>query len=198
MKISRIKKIYIYFIGFLMIIKTKSRCEHIVHSLLIINFNESDGKNIDTYNCTTVTYANNTAILMAHNNHIETSLRLEESLFYIQIWLKKRRIRVNEAKSVQMTFTTRETCPSVILNGLKIPQTKDVKYLELHLDHRLNWPKYITIKRKQLELQLSKCTGCSAANRNYRSKLNCCCTRQSLNQYGLTTSHFGAQVPTQT
>jgi len=44
----------------------------------------------------------------------------------------------NEAKSVQVTFTThRKTCPPVTLNGLKIPQTKDVKYLGLHLDRKL-------------------------------------------------------------
>jgi len=30
--------------------------------------------------------------------------------------------------------TRRETCPSVTLNGLKIPQNEDAKYLGLHLD----------------------------------------------------------------
>jgi len=32
----------------------------------------------------TVTYMDNTIILMAHNNPIEASLRLQESFFYIQ------------------------------------------------------------------------------------------------------------------
>jgi len=46
-----------------------------------------------------------------HNNHIEASLRLQESPFYVQKWLKKWRIGVNEAKSVQVTFIIRrETC----------------------------------------------------------------------------------------
>jgi len=36
-----------------------------------------------------VTYANDTAILVARNNPIEASLCLRESLFYIQRWLKK-------------------------------------------------------------------------------------------------------------
>jgi len=53
------------------------------------------------------------------------------------------------AKSVQVTFSIRgETCPPVILNGLKIPQAEDAKYLELHLDRRLNWRKHIFTKRK--------------------------------------------------
>jgi len=66
------------------------------------------------------TYADNTAILATHKDHIEASERLQESLFYIQMWLKKWRIRVNGAKSVHVTFTTRrKTCPPVILNGLR-------------------------------------------------------------------------------
>jgi len=40
----------------------------------------------------TATYADDTAILAAHKNHIEASQRLQESFFYIQIWLKKWRI----------------------------------------------------------------------------------------------------------
>jgi len=42
---------------------------------------------------------------------IYKSLRLQGSLFYIQKWLKKWKIRVNGARFVQVTFTTRkETC----------------------------------------------------------------------------------------
>jgi len=94
---------------------------------------------------TVATCANNATILIAHNNHIEASLSLQESLFYIQKWLKEWRIRINGAKSVQATFTIR---PPVTLNILRIPQ--DTKYLGLHLDRRLKWWKYIFIKRKQL------------------------------------------------
>jgi len=47
----------------------------------------------------TVTYANNIAILAIHENHIEAFQSLQESLFYIQKWLKKWKIRVNGAKS---------------------------------------------------------------------------------------------------
>jgi len=63
----------------------------------------------------------------------------------------KNGIRVNEAKSVRVIFITRrETCPPVILNGLRIPQAEDARYLRLHLDGRLNWRKHIFTKRKQL------------------------------------------------
>jgi len=73
----------------------------------------------------TAIYADDTAVLAVHKDHIEASQRLQESLFYIQIWLKKWRVRVNGAKSVHVTFTARrKTCPPVILNGLRIPRAE--------------------------------------------------------------------------
>jgi hypothetical protein len=97
------------------------------------------------------------AILVAHNDPIESSLYLQESLSYIQRWLKKWRIKTNRTKSVHVMFTTcKEICPLVILNGLRIRQAEDAKYLELHLDRRLNWKKHMLTKQKQLGFQLGK------------------------------------------
>lgn len=73
------------------------------------------------------------------------------------MWFQKWRIKVNEDKSVHVTFTTRkDTCPPVLLNGSIIPQKEEAKYLGIHLDRRLNWRKHIFTKRKQLGLQLHK------------------------------------------
>jgi len=36
----------------------------------------------------TITYADDKATLTAHKDHIEASQHLQESIFYIQIWLK--------------------------------------------------------------------------------------------------------------
>jgi len=49
----------------------------------------------------------------------------------------------------------RETCPAVILNGLKIPQVKDAKYLGLHLGRRLNWRKHIHIFTRENNLEFN-------------------------------------------
>jgi hypothetical protein len=65
-------------------------------------------------------------------------------------------MEANESKSIQVTFTTRrETCPQVHINSVQLPQ-EDVKYLGLHLDRRLAWPKHILAKRKQLWITLTK------------------------------------------
>jgi len=96
-----------------------------------------------------------------------------------------------------VTFTTRrETCPSVILNDLRIARTKGAKYLGLHVNCRLNWRKHMFTKRKQLGIQLNKIY-CSAVNCNCRSKITRCYTRQSLNPSGLMASNYGAQTPIQ-
>jgi len=54
---------------------------------------------------TIASHVDDIAVLAAHYNHMEASLRLEESLYHIQRWLKKWRIKANGTKSVQLTFT---------------------------------------------------------------------------------------------
>lgn len=122
---------------------------------------------------TFVTYADDTAILAAHENPTVAFGLLQDSLDQVQLWLKTWRIRANETESINVTFTNRsETCPAVSLNGLAIPQSNEAKYLGMHLDRRLMWKKHIFMKRKQLGLQLSKYIGLLVANRSYHSKIN--------------------------
>jgi hypothetical protein len=110
-----------------------------------------------TPHVTTATYADDTAILSPHQDPTIASQRLQTTLNKIQSWMKKWRIRVNEGKSVQVTFTTlRNTCPPVSLNNRQIKQREDVKYLGMHLDRRITWKKHICAKRKQLGVKFSK------------------------------------------
>jgi hypothetical protein len=61
-------------------------------------------------------------------------------------------MKVNETKSSHITFTLRKgQCPPVCINQTVIPYVETVKYLELHLDRRLNWKEHIAMKRKQLD-----------------------------------------------
>ena len=50
----------------------------------------------------------------------------------------------------------KNTCPPVHLNNKQLTQTDDAKYLCVHLDRTLTWPKHITTKWKQLDLKLRK------------------------------------------
>lgn len=110
-----------------------------------------------TGNATVAIFADDTAILTSHADENMASHQLQLYLFQIQSWLNKWRIKVNESKSVHVTFTNRRnTCPPVRLNNIQIPQREEVKYLGIHLDRRMTWKKHIFTKRKQLGLMLHK------------------------------------------
>jgi hypothetical protein len=82
---------------------------------------------------------------------------LQTDLLAIQKWLKTWLMKANETKSTHVTFISRRaTYPPVHINDVQLPKSDDVKYLELHLDRRLNWHKHIFTTRKQLGLTLTK------------------------------------------
>lgn len=101
------------------------------------------------------TFADDTAILSSHNDKHIATYHLQNHIQCIESWLQKWKIKVNESKSVHVTFTLRrENCPPVTINSKQIAQANDVKYLGIHLDRRLTWQKHIFTKRKQLGLKL--------------------------------------------
>ncbi|GBP60527.1 RNA-directed DNA polymerase from mobile element jockey [Eumeta japonica] len=103
----------------------------------------------------TATYADDTALLSVDKDPSTASAKLQAHVFKVENWLDKWRIRVNQGKSVHVTFTLRrETCPPIKLHNEEIPQSEDAKYLGMHLDRRLTWRKHIWTKRKQLDTQL--------------------------------------------
>jgi hypothetical protein len=58
----------------------------------------------------------------------------------LEEWLSDWQMRVNETKSVQVTFTNRKIdCPQMTLHGIPLPSKKEVKYLGLILDRSLAW-----------------------------------------------------------
>lgn len=103
------------------------------------------------------TFADDTAALSVHKNPKTASHQLQIYTNSISSWLQKWRIRANETKSVQVTFTlNKQKCPPIKLNEIEIPQKDDTKYLGIHLDKKLNWKKHIQTKRKALDIQLNK------------------------------------------
>lgn len=101
------------------------------------------------------TYADDTALLSSHEDVMVASATLQNGLNELSTWFNKWRVRVNETKSVHVTFSLRrDHCPPVVLNNVILPQTESVKYLGIHLDKRLNWRTHIWTKRQQLNLKL--------------------------------------------
>ena len=106
-------------------------------------------------NTAIATSADDTGLFAAHTDPLIASQRLQHHLNSLQVWLDKWKIKVQQAKSVHITFTTKRTlCPPVTLDNIQIPMQSEVKYLGLHLDQRLTWRTHIRTKRHHLDLQL--------------------------------------------
>jgi len=79
---------------------------------------------------------------------------LKDILYFIQNWLQKWKIKVNETNSSHITFTLRkDNFPAIRINQTFLPRVESVKYLGLHFDRRLNWKAHINKKRKQTDLK---------------------------------------------
>lgn len=84
------------------------------------------------------TFADDTAVLATHHDRMTASRMLQDNINSIDKWLKRWRIKVNETKSIQITFTLKhKSCPPIYINGVQIPQADEVRYLGMHLDKRL-------------------------------------------------------------
>jgi hypothetical protein len=81
-----------------------------------------------TADSTTTTFADDTAVLTAHEDPAIATHRLWTNLNKIQLWLKKWHMKVNETKSDQVTFTlNKNTCPPLQLNNNQLTQPEEVK-----------------------------------------------------------------------
>ena len=96
-----------------------------------------------TINSKILTFADNTAILFRYTNP-ETAVKLlQEHITKIEKWLQEKQIKANPNKCNHITFTLRKQIPpNILLNGTHITQTKQVKYLGLHLDTQLTWKQH--------------------------------------------------------
>ena len=80
-----------------------------------------------TADSTTATFAEDTAVITTHEDHVIATHKLQIYLNKIQLWLKKWRMKENETKSAQVTFTLKKnTCPPVQLNNKQLTQTEEV------------------------------------------------------------------------
>jgi hypothetical protein len=71
-----------------------------------------------------------TAILATHEDPAAASVKLQATINKIDAWAKKWKIKINQRKSAHITFILRnQTCPTVQLDNVDLPQEIEVKYL---------------------------------------------------------------------
>jgi len=105
-----------------------------------------------TENTLTGTLADDTVLLASHEDPLTASTRLQHHLNLLEAWATKWKIKVNETKSTQVTFTLRKGhSPPTLFNNIIIPNSPSVRYLGLHMDTKLTWREHIIKKRKQID-----------------------------------------------
>jgi hypothetical protein len=86
------------------------------------------------------TYADDIAILSSSPNPILASTELQDHANKIEKWAKKWKVKINTEKSVQVTFTLKQSpCeyPQLIMNNAPIPVQTKIKYLGITLVKKL-------------------------------------------------------------
>ncbi len=133
--------------------RTSRECDwsHIVSNIHCRYTNDSEYK--DSHLC-----RYDTAILAMANMQAEAADQLQTALNKITIWTKKWHIKLNEAKSVQVTYTLRCKDPHycMLLNVAPIPQVESAKYLGMHSDSQLNWKLHVEQKVRQISKKLQQ------------------------------------------
>jgi len=110
-----------------------------------------------TDHTTIATFEDDTGLLAVHADPIVASQQLQHHLDILQEWVDTWKIKINQPKSVHVTFTTKRTlCPPVTMNNVLIPMHPDVKYLGFHLDQRLTWRTHIKKKASPLKSKIAR------------------------------------------
>ena len=90
----------------------------------------------------TSTFANDTAFLCSHRDSTVALQRLQYHVSELENW------------PLKFKFTLRRgNCLPIKINGVTVPEYNSVRYLGIHLDHRLNWAHHIAAKITQTKLR---------------------------------------------
>jgi hypothetical protein len=122
------------------------------------------------------TFADDTAVPTTQEDRAIATHRLQTNLNKIHLWLNKWRMKVNEIKLGQVTFTLKNnTCPPVQLNNKQLTEPEEVKYLGRHPDRKLTClPDVHTYLHRENNWisAYANCNESLAENRNCHWKIN--------------------------
>jgi hypothetical protein len=92
---------------------------------------------LPTSDNTTAAFVDDTAILAIYEDPVTASMKLQATTNKIDDLAMKWRIKINQSKYTHITFTLRnQTCSTVQMGSVDLPQKNEVKYLGMHLDRR--------------------------------------------------------------
>jgi hypothetical protein len=102
-------------------------------------------------------YADDKAILSIHSDPFLEIQNLQFHFTLMEDWYTKWRFKINQSKSIHMTFTLRLVlCNDVFIYGTQIPCAQNTKYLGLTLDKKADLGLAYQIKKSKLKPRLLK------------------------------------------
>lgn len=101
------------------------------------------------------TFADDTAIMSVDESQPRAVEKLQQALNNVSKWTRDWKIKLNELKSIHVTFTLRRKNHNlhIYINGVQVPQAESAKYLGLHLDSKLNWKHHVRQKAEQIRIK---------------------------------------------
>jgi hypothetical protein len=106
---------------------------------------------------TIATFADDTAIIAEGESIEEATGKLQSAIDKVNIWTKRWRIKLNEAKSVHVNITNKKfNYLPVSINQQIIPHENSAKYLGMTLDAKLRWKVHVEKKREELKQKFRK------------------------------------------
>ena len=86
-----------------------------------------------------VYFADDTTFLSIHRDIAVASQRLQSLVNELENWLLKSKINVNRSNFMHIAFALRKgNCSPIKINSVTITEHNSVRYLGIHLDHRLS------------------------------------------------------------
>ena len=120
----------------------------------------------------TILYADDTSVLLSRNDYIALVKLLTLELDKLSVRFKANTLSLNVQKTYYIVFHRArikiDKHPVVTMDKMCLNKTESLKYLEMIIDHKLNWTSHIAhVKNK-----ISKDVGLMLRARNYVTK-NC-------------------------
>lgn len=112
-------------------------------------------------------------VLIAHQNTLtKTTAALQISVNNITTWFNKWRLKPNPDKSQLLIFNHRisQKSPKIIMSGVEIKPKQQVKYLGVHLDHKLNFNQHLQKSKSKLLCRASHFRSITFKDKEIRSK----------------------------
>ena len=116
-------------------------------------------------NFVTKLFADDTCLILHASTVKELQILINRELSNIYKWLQSNKLSLNYSKTKFMFIHKYKTMPAmnIYINDTKIEQVKEIKYLGIKIDQKLNWKEHI----KTLETKLSQACGAICKMRHY-------------------------------